>query len=355
MKLGLVGLIGAYGLLAALPFCGQVIRTNAGDAIRTGADVAKKGASFAIDASKCDRFMKEQVGYDEEQALGGAVAVNFAANNRGLYLDYVNASVDQMKSPSNVQFKDAASTKASKYVTVVGKTLALQSSRPNIKWKFGILNNEDSLNAVSAPGGYVLITRKLVKSVKNEDQLAGALAHEIGHVVARHAIVRYQATKKSQCQVAAAAKSDAASAVMDSLGSEIGRKVDPNGYPRQLERLVSDGSAAFDLNQNLDVLTAFSEKTGEAIASAGYDKDQEYEADRIAADLLLSAGYSVDEYLKLLSTMKAGGAFAPHPDPEDRVSALKKYLAEKKASDPFAGPGGAKKPVMPPEFATLQE
>jgi hypothetical protein len=350
MKTALVGIILSYGVVAALP-CGHVPNpTNLGD-VRDTVETAGDAAKTAGQWNKCADLQKQEVSWDEEMDLGGAVAVNFVAKNSGLYLDYSKGSTDEMRHPENVKFTDGAGTKASKYVTRVGKNLAFQSKRPDIAWKFGILKNDAAVNAVSAPGGYVLITKALLKKVQNEDQLAGVLAHEIGHVVAKHAIHVYQATKANQCKVAALSDSEITKQTAD-MGAGA---IDPAGYRNEMRDLVNAGSDAFDLNNNINVLTMFTDKVVEEITTRGYDSEQEFEADAIAADLLNSAGYSVDEYTKFLGTLKSdSSAFAHHPPAADRIKAINAHLAERRSNkDPFVGPD-RKQPVASAELKAVQ-
>src|SRR6476469_9950620 len=72
-----------------------------------------------------------------------------------------------------------------KYVNSVGRWVASQSERPDLPWHFGVIDSED-LNAFSAPGGYVVITKGIYRKLTNEAQLAGILGHEIAHVVKKH-------------------------------------------------------------------------------------------------------------------------------------------------------------------------
>lgn len=74
------------------------------------------------------------------------------------------------------------------YVNKVGLWVALQSDRPDLKWRFAVLDDAD-INAFAAPGGYVFITKGLLARLRNESELAGVLAHEIGHVVATHHLI----------------------------------------------------------------------------------------------------------------------------------------------------------------------
>ena len=73
------------------------------------------------------------------------------------------------------------------YVNRVGKWIALQTERPNLAWRFGIIDT-DTINAFAAPGGYILITRGLLMMLHDESELAGVLAHEISHTVRKHAL-----------------------------------------------------------------------------------------------------------------------------------------------------------------------
>ena len=76
------------------------------------------------------------------------------------------------------------------YVTAVGQKLAAVTETPNQKFTFTVLDSP-IVNAFALPGGYVYITRGLLALASNEAELAGVLAHEIGHVVARHSAQRY--------------------------------------------------------------------------------------------------------------------------------------------------------------------
>lgn len=106
------------------------------------------------------------IGLKEECSIGGSVAIEIVARFGGVW-------------------KDAAATRR---VNLIGKSLARYCDRPELDFKFGILNSE-TINAFSAPGGYVFITKGLYELVGDSDyELAGVLGHEITHVTQRHAL-----------------------------------------------------------------------------------------------------------------------------------------------------------------------
>ena len=71
------------------------------------------------------------------------------------------------------------------YVNRVGRWLSLQTERPDLPWRFAVVDT-DSLGGFAAPGGNVVITAGLMLLMRDENELAGVLAHEIMHVVDKH-------------------------------------------------------------------------------------------------------------------------------------------------------------------------
>ena len=70
------------------------------------------------------------------------------------------------------------------YINQIGQRTAGFCQRPDLSYHFAVLE-EGGANALALPGGYIYITRDLLKELKTEAQLASVLSHEIGHVVAR--------------------------------------------------------------------------------------------------------------------------------------------------------------------------
>ena len=73
---------------------------------------------------------------------------------------------------------------AQKRVNVVGRWVASQTSRPELPWTFGVIDDAE-VNAYAAPGGYVLVTRGLYELLSSDAELAAVLGHEVSHAVER--------------------------------------------------------------------------------------------------------------------------------------------------------------------------
>ena len=138
------------------------------------------------------------------------------------------------------------------YIHRVGNKLAQVSELAQEKFTFTVLN-DDKVNAFALPGGYVYITRGLIALAANEAEMAGVLAHEIGHVTARHSAQRYSTAMATNLGLM----------VLDVIGSQA-------GIPSSVGQLVGFGAQA---------------------ALMGYSRDQELEADQLAVRYLARAGY----------------------------------------------------------------
>ena len=179
-----------------------------------------------------------------------------------------------------------------RYVNRVGRWLASQTERPDLPWRFGVLD-APQVNAFATPGGYIFVTRGLVQRMKNEAELAGVLAHEIVHVLKKHHLTALQ--KNAQLELA------------NTLVGTYNR----DSNPQARERLLSAGSELF---------------------ARGLDKDDELEADRLGVVIAARAGYDAYGLPSVLQTLQAMNAedssvalmFKTHPPPADRLAALEK-------------------------------
>jgi predicted Zn-dependent protease len=142
-------------VLAALG-AGTVARAQFGDLLRKVKEKADK-------AQKVQKALAPMT-VQEERDVGREVAAKLVA--------YFHV------------YKDDGLTR---YVNLVGATVAAQSERQDVGYHFAVLDS-DTINAFSAPGGYIFITRGAVKLCEDESELAGVLAHEVGHVAGKHVI-----------------------------------------------------------------------------------------------------------------------------------------------------------------------
>jgi predicted Zn-dependent protease len=74
----------------------------------------------------------------------------------------------------------------------IGNKIALVSDRQDLAYHFRIVEDAD-LNAFALPGGFIYVNSGLINTA-NDSELAGVIAHEIGHVAARHSVKKLQAT-----------------------------------------------------------------------------------------------------------------------------------------------------------------
>lgn len=85
------------------------------------------------------------------------------------------------------RYRVVTDTVVAQYVQALGMQLASRTSRASLPWRFTVLDSKD-VNAFALPGGFVFVNRGLIERADRMDELAGALGHEIGHVVRRHSV-----------------------------------------------------------------------------------------------------------------------------------------------------------------------
>lgn len=211
-----------------------------------------------------------------------------------------------------------------KYVNMIGMTVSLASDRPEIfyGWTFGVIESE-KINALAAPSGFILLTTAMIKILKNEDELAAVLAHEIGHINRRHPDDALQA------QVDAQSTTSTFGDIL-SAGSTVASLSTGGKYDKDMAQYMDWANKTFDYVANTLWLD-------------GYTRDQEYRADLDAVDYLVrpELRYNPNALVDALKRMaemakkypaKFGGFHNPktHPSPEQRVNHLKNYIEGKK-------------------------
>lgn len=181
--------------------------------------------------------------------------------------------------------------KLQRYVNSVGAWVASRSERPQLPWRFAV-NDSEHVNAFAAPGGFIIVTRGMLRLLENEAELAGVLGHEVGHVIRKHQL---NAIKKG--------------AWMNLLGAGAGAAA--AGRPSE------------------DLIKALVGPTKE-LYSRGLDKDDEFEADRVGIVLATRAGYDpfgLPAALQRLAKIKPDDPYLAlltktHPNPGQRLDKL---------------------------------
>jgi len=276
------------------------------------------------DLSKCDQIGAAEVSFDEERTIGGAVALNWVQQGGGLLVDVPTGDAAALANPKTLGVKDTPRNQLHKYLNVVGKNLASRSTRPTLQWTFGVVDSE-VVNAVSAPGGYVFVTRGLLKRVTNEAALAGVLSHEIAHVTRRDAFAIYQKTKVDQCKSLAYAKAG------QKEGTAVLRTYSPAFINQAYSALQAFSGGALDLNAaaNNALLTLFSDEFVHRYLEGGYARDQEIQADATGLEITVASGYNPRGFVDFIGALPPGqNFFAHHPAPSDRVASMKLLLGK---------------------------
>lgn len=203
--------------------------------------------------------------------------------------------------------------KAQRYVNEVGNWVAAQAGRPELTWRFGIIDSPD-INSFALPGGYIFITKGLYSNLSSEAQLAGVLGHEIAHVVKQHHVSNW---KKSQA-IAMGEKAGSAQLQKQTGGNALGQEAVNNVLGNGAEMLAR-----------------------------GLDRSAEEEADRLGVMYATKAGYSPWGLVDVLQTLSqinpsASGVallFKTHPQPQVRLDALSVFMGDQ--FDTYAGYEGA--------------
>lgn len=171
------------------------------------------------------------------------------------------------------------------YIEQMGRRIVARTEMANLPWQFHVVQNND-VNAFAIPGGHVYVHTGLINAADNASELAGVMAHEISHGVARHATE--QISKQYGLSIIA--------------GAVLGQN--PAGYQQLLAQLIGTG------------------------ALARFSRDAEREADRLGVRYMHAAGYNPrgmpSMFRKLLARQQSQpGAvekfFSTHPVTDERI------------------------------------
>lgn len=176
------------------------------------------------------------------------------------------------------------------YVDMVGQRLveSTVATETPYQYEFHLLSDPETINAFALPGGQIFITYALYSKLENEDQLAGVLGHEIGHVIGRHSSERIANTELWQTMAQGA-----------DVGVGAGNAVSQLG----MTKLLTNG------------------------------RGDELESDDLGVRFMIKAGYNPNEMIGVMQILKAaaGPSRVPefqstHPDPDNRMDQIRESI-----------------------------
>lgn len=220
---------------------------------------------------------------EQEVAIGLQSAPQMAQEYGGLYSD--NEVQQEVK------------TVGHKIVSQLEKEANAKGMQIPYQFDFHVLADAQTVNAFALPGGQMFITVGLLKRLKSEDQLAGVLGHEVGHVVHRHSAQQM-------------AKSDFYQGLVGAVATAT---TDPNS-----------GMGAGQIAQYVA-----------QIQQMKFGREDELQSDDFGVKYMIEAGYNPNAMIEVMKILEeaSGGArqeefMSTHPSPENRIAKIKEHIAK---------------------------
>lgn len=192
--------------------------------------------------------------------------------------------------------------KLNEYVNKVGRGLAQFAGRPEIEFRFAVIDT-NIVNAFAAPGGYIFVTKGALAKMEDEAELAAVLSHEIAHITEKHIV------------------------------KELNIKGTEDSPVSGFAQVLGGGSGAVKA-----VFAKIVDQAAEILFEKGLKKQDEFDADRVSVIITSTAGYdtlAMQRYLKKISgaekeTKVLAGT---HPSFEERIGKVDSILAENQLMD----------------------
>ena len=228
-------------------------------------------------------------------ALGGVIFAGACATVSTQQEVALGADYSRQINQQLPLIRDAATVN---YINQLGQRIAQANDPRGLRYTFYVVNSAQ-INAFAVPGGYIYVNRGVIERASNESELAGVLAHEIGHVVERHSIEQLE-------------RAQGANTLLSIL---YGAVLQRNPGTLEGAAVQGIGSAVF----------------------AGYSRDAEREADAVANGYLTRVGISPRGlptfFAKLLEERQRNPSaveqwFATHPTTQERISNVQALIQQ---------------------------
>jgi predicted Zn-dependent protease len=224
----------------------------------------------------------------------GCGSGGLGASGNNVSLDQEWQLGNQMAAQVAQQMQLSNDVTAKQYLTQMGERIHAATPLADRPFTFDIVN-DPNVNAFSIPGGHIYINSGLIAQADKADELAGVLAHEISHVVARHVIKQVETQQE-----------------IGAIGSILLGQ-NPGALQQLLAQVIAGG------------------------AMARFSRGDEKEADDLGLQFMTKAGYDphgmLDMFQKLLSLEKGGNStvtrfFADHPGTQDRINDISSRITK---------------------------
>ena len=224
---------------------------------------------------------------------------NVATHQQDIYFYSTDKEVNLGRNVAKAvdrEYEMVKDPRVTRRVYEIGKRIEEVCERREIHYTFEVIDKDD-FNAVSLPGGYVYLFRGLLDVCDTDDQIAFIIAHEVGHIVARHHIKKLQAAL---------------------------------GYSMLL-LASSQMKTSGNINQAQGIDLIF------ATLMTGWSQEDELLADELAVEYTQEAGFDPKEGIKVLEKLEEEGKkeirhhsyFRSHPFISQRISRIKQALGLK--------------------------
>ena len=189
-----------------------------------------------------------------------------------------------------------ADSPEARFVQEVGQKIAStpEVSRSPYRYQYHLLADTRTVNAFALPGGQVFVTKGLLDKLQYENELAGVLGHETGHVVERHSAQQLEKQNLGRELVTAAG-----------VGSRRGMRA------------------------------AMVASVADQMIQLHFSREDESQADQKGLEYMTAAGYDprgMEDVMKVLQQLAGRGAqpefLSDHPDPGNRIQAIDQWLRD---------------------------